>query len=146
MTWLYHISTDFQAHLTFTFLYRCNNRGDISSKWFSSNSWCFRKRTFPLFLMDNIKLDEIPSKIKQKMWLFYIASQILQVLLKKVTWYSYQSFYFLMFYISKELHSPLSEKRFLTSFSFHGFAPTPMPQRIDSQNPQSVTIFLVDAY
>ena len=44
----------------------------------------FKKNPFPLFLMDNIKLDEIPSKIKQKCD-FYIASQILQVLLKKVT-------------------------------------------------------------
>ena len=145
MRWLCHIPAEFQVHLAFSFLYRCNNWGTYQQMIFQQFQM-FKKNPFPLFLMDNIKLDEIPSKIKQKMWLFYIASQILQVLLKKVTWYSYQSFYFLMFYISKELHSPLSEKRFLTSFSFHGFAPTPMPQRIDSQNPQSVTIFLVDAY
>ena len=83
MAWLGHISTEFQVHLTFSFLYRCNNRGTYQSKWFSSNSWCFKKNPFPLFLIENIKLDEIPSKIKQKMWLIYIASQILQVLLIK---------------------------------------------------------------
>ena len=109
LSYTYWISSSFNF-----FLYRCNNRGTYQNKWFPSNSWGFKKKTIPLFLMDNIKLDEIPSKIKQKMWLFYIALQILQVLLKKVTWYSYQSFYFMMFYISKELHSPLLENRFLT--------------------------------
>ena len=42
------------------------------------------KKSFPLFLMDNIRLEEIPSKIKQTIiLLLYIASQILQVLVIK---------------------------------------------------------------
>ena len=145
MTWLYHISTDFQAHLTFTFLYRCNNRGDISSKWFSSNSWCFRKRTFPLFLMDNIKLDEIPSKIKQKMWLFYIASQILQVLLIKSYVIQPPVLLFLdALHQQRTSFTIIRKKNFAMSFCFfHGFTPIPMPQHIDSQNPQSGIIFFL---
>ena len=147
MTWLYHISTDFQAHLTFTFLYRCNNRGDISSKWFSSNSWCFRKRTFPLFLMDNIKLDEIPSKIKQKMWLFYIASQILQVLLIKSYVIQLPVLLFLdVLHQQRTSFTIIRKKIFDLSFPFLMDSPQPsIPHPVNSQNPQSVIIFFVDA-
>ena len=61
LSYTYWISSSFNF-----FLYRCNNRGTYQNKWFPSNSWGFKKKTIPLFLMDNIKLDEIPSKIKQK--------------------------------------------------------------------------------
>ena len=32
----------------------------------------FQKKTFPLFLKDNIKLDEIPSQIKLKIYDYFI--------------------------------------------------------------------------
>ena len=115
MAWLCHIPTEFQVHLTFFFLYRCNNRGTYQNKWFSNNSWGFKETPLPLFLMDNIKLGEIPRKIKQKVCdCFILHFKFCKCSLWNVTWYSYQSFYFLKFYIRKELHPPLSEKWFLT--------------------------------
>ena len=66
MAWLCDIPTEFQVHLTFSFIYSCNNSGTYQNKWFSSNSWGLNKTPFPLFLMGNIKLDEIPRKLRKK--------------------------------------------------------------------------------
>ena len=73
MAWLCHIPVEFQIHLTFYFLYRYNNR-DISEQMIFQQFLRFQKKPFPLFLMFNIRLDEIPRKIKQKIWLLYCIS------------------------------------------------------------------------
>ena len=98
--------------------------------------------------MDKIKLDEIPSKIKQKMWLFYIASQIVQVLLIKSYGIQPPVLLFLdVLHQQRTSFTIIRKNIFDMSFSFfHGFTPTPMPQCTGSQNPQSVIIFFVDAH
>ena len=103
-----------------------------------------------MFLTDNIKMDEILTKI------FYIAFQVLKVLLIKICKirYLHQIFYFLLFFLAftsadmifyrfLEFHSILSEsKDFRHKFSFfNGFTqtPTPTPHPLNSQNLLSVT-------
>ena len=144
MRWLCHIPAEFQVHLAFSFLYRCNNWGTYQQMIFQQFQM-FKKNPFPLFLMDNIKLDEIPSKIKQKMWLFYIASKILQVLLKKSYVIQPPVLLFLdALHQQRTSFTIIRKKIFAMSFCFfHGFTPIPMPQHIDSQNPQSGIIFFL---
>ena len=81
-----YLNSEFQVHLTSSFLSRCNNRGTYQNKWFSRNSWGLKK-PFLLFLMDNMKLDasrwHFQAKWSKNMWLFYIASHILKVPLLK---------------------------------------------------------------
>ena len=72
------------------------------------------------------------QKSNEKYTVFYIAFQVLRVLLKKNVRYSHQIFYFLLFYMILaftladimfhkflELHSTLSKKKiFITMFPF----------------------------
>ena len=86
----------------------------------------------PLILMDNIKVDGIPTKIKWNIHPpVYIVFQVLKVILTKNCTINHQIFYFLLFYISfyisrhhflhkfLELPSALSEKKiFVTNVPF----------------------------
>ena len=97
--------------------------------------------------MDNIKLDEIPSKIKQQIWLFYIASQYLQVLLIKSYMIQQPVLLFLdVLHQQRTSFTIIRKKIFDMSFPFlmNSLQP-PMPQPINSQNLQSVITFFVDA-
>ena len=92
---------------------------------------------YPVFLMDNIKMDTISTKIKWEIHVlaFYIVFQVLKVAtsLWKFVRYSHQIFYFLLFLLAftsadiifhtfLELHSILSEKDIRHEFScFKGF-------------------------
>ena len=90
------------------------------------NGFCLlRKKTTPLFLIGNIKMERILTNI------FFIVFQVLKVLLIKIcNGYSHQIFYFLLFLLAlasvdiishkfSELHSTLSEKKiFVTNFPF----------------------------
>ena len=105
------------------------------------NRFCLlRKTSHPLFLMDNIKLDGISSKIK-----FYIFA-----LYFKFTGIFYEKFFVFLFYMSftstdiifynfLKLHLTLSEKKiFVTNCPFwNGFTQTPHP--VNGQNLLSVT-------
>ena len=83
MRWLCHIPAEFQVHLAFSFLYRCNNWGTYQQMIFQQFQM-FKKNPFPLFLMDNIKLDEIPSKIKQKCDCFILHHRFCRCFFKKL--------------------------------------------------------------
>ena len=90
------------------------------------------KKPCPLFLKDNIKLDEIPSQIKLKIYDYFI-------LLIKSYMIQLPVLLFLDVYTSRELHSPLSEKK-IFDISFPILmdsppAPLLIPHPVNSQNP-----------
>ena len=102
-----------------------------------------------MFLTDNIKMDEILTKI------FYIAFQVLKVLLIKICKirYLHQIFYFLLFFLAftsadmifyrfLEFHSILSEsKDFRHKFSFfNGFTQTPPPTPPPHKSPNLLSV------
>ena len=113
--------------------------------------WSLSKKTFtPLFSMDNIKLDGMPTNIKLKIktcftlyfkfWegssvkSYKIQPPVLLFLVSHLFLYQQISFSFNFL----ELHSALSEKDFCGKFSFFNeFTQTPHP--INSQNLLSVT-------
>ena len=86
------------------------------------NKFCLLN-TLLLFLMDSIKLDGVPSKIKWKIHgCFTCILLIKSYMIQPCTWHfyfllSYISFYIgrLTFYSISELYSPLSEKLSLSS-------------------------------
>ena len=136
LSYTYWISSSFNF-----FLYRCNNRGTYQNKWFPSNSWGFKKKTIPLFLMDNIKLDEIPSKIKQKCDCFILHHKFCRCFLKKLRDTATSPFISWCFTSAKNFIHHYQKKFFWHEFPFfNGFTPTPKPHPVN-QNPQSVIIF-----
>ena len=68
----------------------------------------------PLFLMDNIKLDRIPTEIAS--YLFYIVFQILKVILKKVFKVRPPDLLFLFVFISFFISRYHFSQIFRTSF------------------------------
>ena len=111
----------------------------------------------PLFLMDNIKLDRIPTEIAS--YLFYIVFQILKVILKKVFKVRPPDllflFVFISFFISRYHFSQIFrtsfkniwKKIFLSNifFLFNGFAKTPCPTPLTAKICQVWQMFFVSA-
>ena len=111
----------------------------------------------PLFLMDNIKLDRIPTEIAS--YLFYIVFQILKVILKKVFKVRPPDllflFVFISFFISRYHFSQIFrtsfkniwKKIFLSNifFLFNGFAKTRYPTPLMAKICQVWQMFFVSA-
>ena len=108
----------------------------------------------PLFLMDNIKMDRIPTKFKWKINTcpFYILFQVLKVIFIKICKIHPLDLLFLVFvaftsediifHKGLELHSTLSEKKkkiFVTNFPFLTDSLNPHPHPLNNQSLLSMT-------
>ena len=115
------------------------------------NRFCpLSKKTHPLFLKDNIKMDRIPTKIKWKFWryltVFLIQNFKIQPRSSISCCFYYQAFTSsadIVFCKFLELHSTLSEKNiFVTNFPFlmlsHQISHFDWSKRV-SENWQSAT-------
>ena len=85
MVWLWLIPTEFQVHLTFSFLYSCSNRGNMTENDFLA-IWTFNlhKEVFrPHYVFKNHQ-QAVPTKVKWKMHtLFRDHQQITFITLKR---------------------------------------------------------------
>ena len=124
MAWLCHIPTKFQVHLTFSFLYGCNNRGHMRTNYFPAIPEVSKKKTISPVLNGQYQAGwNTKQNLGKNMWLFYITSQILQVSLRDtatspfITW---------CFTSAKNLIHHYQKKDFWHEYPFfNGFPPTP---------------------
>ena len=150
---LHEIFTSLERGWTFRTLNSSESsqpQGSSTNNFVTFNGfWLLSKKALtPLFLMDNIKLDGMPTKIKWKIQacftLYFKFTFNFKVLLWKVIRYMYQLFYFLFyisFYISRYyflqlFRTLLSEKGFCHKFSvFNRFTQRPPHSPFPPSNP-----------
>ena len=92
---------------------------DCQQRHFATlNRFCLLSKTHhPLFLMDNIKMDRIPSKTKRKMQAVYTVFYVLEVLLIKICKIQALDLLFIIVFISFSISKYHFSQIFKTSFS-----------------------------